>query len=204
MKNTEKKNGKAQSGTPDEVRALLTAIRSADTNEESGFDALVERYLPLIEKTVEHFSDVLVSDTDRDDLRQEALMSLYRAAISFDLSQSKVSFGLYAQICMTNRMISFVRSYQKRREEQILPIDERICSDETPLAAIEEEERVRRTYEVIRRVLSPFEYTVWCHYVGGSAIAEIAISVGKDEKSISNAISRIRRKLREARTEFDF
>ncbi len=204
MKNTEKTNDTAKREARDQVRALILQIRSSDADAQSGFDLLMERYLPLIEKTVERFSDVLVSDTDRDDLRQEALMSLYRAAMSFDLSQDKVSFGLYAQICMTNRMVSYVRAYEKRRDEQILPIDEQICSDETPISALEEEERVRCTYEVIRRVLSPFEYKVWCHYVGGSLVSEISALVRKDEKSVSNAISRIRRKLRAARKEFDF
>lgn len=187
------------------VRAWLLRLRESKTDDaESAFDALMERYLPLIEKTVDRFSDGLVSETDRDDLRQEALMSLYRAAISYDLSQDKVSFGLYARICMTNRMVSWMRAYKQRGEEQTIPIDEGICSDETPHSAVEEAERIRNTYAVIRRVLSPFEYTVWHHYVGGKTAKEIAASLGKTEKSVANAISRIRGKLRAARAEFDF
>lgn len=203
MKDNEKRREEPFGESSDPIRMLLIQIRNAEGYEYSGFDSLVEQYLPLIEKTVDRFSSELVSETDRDDLRQEALMSLYRAALSFDLSQEKVSFGLYAQICMTNRMVSYMRVYNKRKDEELFRVSEQTYSDESMLSFYEEE-RIRYTYEVIRRLLSPFEYTVWCHYVGAASVKEIAAAVGKSEKSVSNAIARIRQKLRAARTEFDF
>ncbi len=203
MMDREKRSEVPTSETSDAVRTLLLQIRSAEGSEHSGFDALMELYLQLNERTVELFSAELGSDTDRDDVRQEALMGLYRAALSFDLSQDKVSFGLYAQICMTNRMVSYMRAYNKRKEAELREVPEELCSDET-VPAFLEEERIRCTYEVIRRLLSPFEYTIWCHYVGAASVREIAQAVGKSEKSVSNAITRIRKKLRDARAEFDF
>ena len=202
MQDSEKRSDIPSEVSSESIRALLTQIRSAEGSESEGFDALMKLYLPLIGKTVERFSSELVSETDRDDLRQEALMSLYRAALSFDLSQEKVSFGLYAQICMTNRMVSYMRAYNKRRNEELDRVPEQISWDE-PMLSVLAEERLRYTYAVIRRLLSPFEYTIWCHYVGAASVSEIARAVGKSEKSVSNAIARIRRKLREARAEFD-
>ena len=58
-------------------------------------------------------------------------------------------------------------------------------------------------YEVLRRVLSPFEFRIWECYVKGESAREIAAAVGKSEKSVTNAIGRIRKKLRDARGEFD-
>ena len=203
MKDSEKKREIPIGESLDPVRMLLNQIQNAEESEHDGFDALLERYLPLIEKIVDRFSSELISETDRDDLRQEALMSFYRAALSFDLSQDKVSFGLYARVCMTNRMVSYMRTYNKRREEELCRVSDQVCSDESILT-FHEEERIRCTYEVIRRILSPFEYTIWCHYVGAASVKEIATAVGKSEKSVSNAIARIRKKLRSARTEFDF
>lgn len=200
------------------VSALLARLRASEgmdpcdaggDAEGDAFASLMERYLPLIEKTVNRFSGE--SDVDRDDLRQEALMSFYRAAIRYDVErEEQVSFGLYAQICMTNRLISCVKRWKRQSEGQIL-LDEQndfglVPSDDgdDPSSMVLREERLERTYRVLRRVLSPFEYEIWGHYVGGAGVAEIAQRVGKSEKSVSNAIGRIRKKLKEARTEFDF
>ena len=196
----------------EDIRLLLLRIRAGDGRDEEAesdaFAALMDRYLPLIEKTVSRFDNSQVSDADREDLRQEALMSLYRAALSFDLCQSNVSFGLYAQICMTNRLISCVRRIARRAEEQPLSLADEaaIPADERgdPAYAYEAQERLRHTYGVLRRVLSAFEFTVWRAYLGGKTAKEIAEEVGKTEKSVTNAIGRIRRKLKTARSEFDF
>ncbi|MBO5270340.1 MAG: hypothetical protein J6B77_06115, partial [Clostridia bacterium] len=51
---------------------------------------------------------------------------------------------------------------------------------------------------------SPFEFSIWQYYVGGSSAKEIAVALGKNEKAVSNAIGRIRKKLKSARSEFDF
>ena len=196
----------------EDIRLLLLRIRSGDGRDEEAesdaFAALMDRYLPLIEKTVSRFDRSQVSDADREDLRQEALMSLYRAALSFDLCQKHVSFGLYAQICMTNRLISCVRSLSRRAQEQLLSLEDEaeIPADERgdPAYAYEARERLEHTYGVLRRVLSSFEFTVWRAYLGGKTAREIAEEVGKTEKSVTNAIGRIRKKLKTARSEFEF
>ena len=48
----------------------------------------------------------------------------------------------------------------------------------------------------IEQVLSPFENKVWRCYVAGCASREIAHFLDKSEKSIDNAIFRIRQKLK--------
>jgi RNA polymerase sporulation-specific sigma factor len=45
-------------------------------------------------------------------------------------------------------------------------------------------------------VLSPFERTVWQMYLTGNSAKKISAALGKNEKSIENAIFRIKRKLR--------
>ncbi len=67
---------------------------------------------------------------------------------------------------------------------------------EDPSVRILEQERIKNLYSVIRKNLSNFEYRVWQLYMSGRTAAEIGRMVGKDEKSINNAIYRIRRKLR--------
>lgn len=199
------------------VRCLIERVRAEQAAEDGNgdtegdaFGMLMERYLPLIEKTVGRFSSDLASNADREDLRQEALMTFYRAVLTYDLSQDRVQFGLYAQICMTNRMVSCMRRMRRLEAEQSLFVkDETEISAEEgnaadPTVGIAEEERLQHTCSVIRRVLSTFEYTVWEHYVAGKTAKEIAERLCKSEKTVSNAIGRIRKKLREVRSEFDF
>ena len=65
-----------------------------------------------------------------------------------------------------------------------------------PVVSLLEEERLSRLYEQIRLCLSPFENRIWQLFVLGKTAKEIGVIVGKDERSVNNAIYRIRRKLR--------
>jgi DNA-binding CsgD family transcriptional regulator len=49
----------------------------------------------------------------------------------------------------------------------------------------------------VRNNLSQYEYKVWSLYVSGKTAKDIGKIVGVDEKSVNNAIYRIRKKLRE-------
>ena len=59
-----------------------------------------------------------------------------------------------------------------------------------------ERERLEALYAVIRNNLSDFEYEVWQLYMSGRSAKEIADRLHTDQKSVSNAIYRIRKKLR--------
>ena len=48
------------------------------------------------------------------------------------------------------------------------------------------------------KLLSPYENEVWRLYMAGYSASAIATRMERDEKSIHNAIYRIRKKLREA------
>ena len=51
-------------------------------------------------------------------------------------------------------------------------------------------------YRRIESVLSPYENHVWWLYLSGQTTSAIAASLNKDERSVQNAIYRIRKKLR--------
>ena len=51
-------------------------------------------------------------------------------------------------------------------------------------------------YSAIKKNLSDYEYTIWHSYMLGKTAKEIGEMLGKDEKSVSNAVYRIRKKLR--------
>lgn len=178
---------------------LLDAISRVRNGEQDVFSDLLQQYRPLIESLVVRFCMDAVCESDREDLRQEAVMSFYRAILAYDTEQTEVEFGLYAKICISNALVSQSRIQKKRMTEQLtesLSTDVFVHDSEDPAGRILEQERVKALYSVIRKNLSDFEYRVWQCYMSGRTAGEIGRLVGKDEKSVNNAIYRIRKKLR--------
>lgn len=178
------------------TREQILAVREGD---QAAFSLLLDRYRPLIESSVLRYSGEERSEFHRDDLRQEAVLVFYHSILTYDMEQSEVEFGLYAKICITHGLISQLRANQKHQAEQLSESLSNVLfvhDSEDPSVGILEQEREKALYSVIRQNLSAFEYRVWRLYMSGRTAKEVGELVGKDEKSISNAIYRIRKKLR--------
>lgn len=178
------------------VRELIINFRAGDQN---AFSELLDTYAPLIESSVSKYIGMCETSIDADDLRQEAAVVFYNSVMTYELDQNEVEFGLYAKVCITNALISQLRARKRRETEQLsdtLRDDFFVNDSEDPLRKILEQESVKKLYAVIRENLSDFEYRVWRLYMSGRSARDIAQAVDKDEKSVSNAIYRIRSKLR--------
>ena len=176
--------------------APLDLIIAARRGDESAFEALLETYEPLIDAMSRSFAKVSDDSESGEDLRQEACIALYKAVQTYDLSQNEVSFGLYAKLCVRNRLVSYTRKL--RRRESVLPLEERIKTEEDVTQGVVAEEAYMELYRRIESVLSPYESHVWWLYLSGQTTGAIAAKLSKDEKSVQNAIYRIRKKLRTA------
>ena len=65
------------------------------------------------------------------------------------------------------------------------------------LQSIVDEESTADLVRTIRAKLSNYENRVWWMYVSGMSVSEIALALGgADPKSVSNAVYRIRKKLK--------
>ncbi len=177
--------------------ACLTAVRTGDSQACA---ELFELYRPLTESMVAH---VLSRTTaDEAEVRSEAEFSLYRAAVSFDLTQDTMTFGLYAKICMRNHLTS--RFLRHRTSPAPVSLDElagngaceELISEDVDM--VEGEESLLALHGKIREVLSTYELTVFHLWLEDYSAREIAARVGKDEKSVNNAISRSLFKIRRA------
>ena len=72
------------------IRALIEGVRLGD---DDAFAKLVEQYMPLINALISALKPRAV---EYDEAFSEACFSLHRAAKSFHLEQSEVTFGLFA------------------------------------------------------------------------------------------------------------
>lgn len=178
-----------------------TLIREAQAGDQTAFEKLLDRYAPLIDSQVRHFVGGATSVQDHEDFRQEAILAFYRALMHYDTAQDKIRFGLFAKTCIRNRLISYLRS-QKQRENEILLEDEQSLEltediSGNPASHMMEQEDYETLYRLISASLSDYENRIWWLYLSGRTVKEIAAQNEKDEKSVQNAIYRIRRKLRE-------
>ena len=92
---------------PEQIYDLIERLRCGD---KEAFDSISEKYAPLIRTLIAKYcTSVAETDAEYEDVHQEALIALYNAALSYDMNQDEVSFGLYAKICVGNRIISVIR-----------------------------------------------------------------------------------------------
>jgi RNA polymerase sporulation-specific sigma factor len=125
---------------------------------------------------------------------QEAHLALYRAATSFDEKQTAVTFGLYAKICIRNRLISALRRQKRllRKQPQISAAISPPISSDFDLISIKNQ---------YGHLLTRYEEQVLNLRLKGLSYKEISKKLAKDPKSIDNALCRIRTKIRNAKNE---
>ncbi len=173
---------------------LQNLISAAACGDDAAFGKLLERYAPMITAEVSGFRNC---GFDEDDVRQEAYIAFFGAVKSFNASDRAVSFGLYAKVCIKNRLISAVRRLSK--DKPVLATDEipeGVDTDSDPYSLVVEKEDFDIFRYTLNRLLSVYEKTVLHYYIAGFSPSEIASRIGKDERSVSNALFRIRGKLK--------
>lgn len=191
--------------TDKETLSLLKRISEGD---EYAFEVLAEKYRTLTDTAASRAQKSLESSALADaenvwDLRQEAQLALYKAALRYDREgmADKVTFGLFAKICVRNAMISQIRraAAKRRRGEKAQAAAERMMTegvgDVTSAGAISKLE-LERIIGKSGSALTELERTVLTLYLQGKSSLEIAREMGRTAKSVSNALYRIKVKLK--------
>ena len=173
------------------VNSLLLRCRNHD---ELAFAQLLERYTPMLNKLISSF---LGGNLGYDELYSEASLALHVATMRYDLNQDKVSFGLYARICIQNKLIDL---YRRNGNEQWLVegSDVELLADDGEFESrLIARETVKDLLAKAKGELSEYEYRVLMLHAQGYKTAAIAARLGKTAKSVDNAKFRLFRHLRE-------
>ena len=194
----------------------MTDYLSLDDNRlqaiAAGGDRLAEeqlamRYTQLVRACAR---PLFLAGGDSEDLIQEGMLGLLTAIRQFD-SEMNASFKTYAEICIKSRMYSAVKSAARLKH---LPLNDclsldHILSEESQTQLAANPEAFRRTpeeqvlareskiefYNASAQQLSKLEKQVLELYLDGLSYSEIALRTHRNEKSVDNAVQRIRRKL---------
>ena len=174
------------------IRDLIVQVKRGD---QAAFEELLKTFEPLLISMVNRAN----LKQDEDAVKQDLTLAFYNAILSYNLTQSEVSFGLYAKVCLNNALVTHLRAIKKKKGLETVPLNdenfEQIDVDD-PFVAVIKSEELRELNHRITEALSPFENVVWRLYVAGCSSREIAKDLNKDVKSIDNAIFRIRKKLK--------
>lgn len=167
------------------INDTLLALQSGKREE---FSHILSEYKPLIESQISRLSNTGI---DEDDLYQEAVIALYSAACSFDIHQDEITFGLYAKVCIRNRLVSYLRKYS----HTVLVTAGEIPCECDPEQSFIDRENYDKLTEFIDEQLTDYEKSVFNLYMKNESYADISEQLGTNHKSVDNAICRIKRKL---------
>ncbi len=177
-----------------ELASLLSDIRAG---HGFAFTRLVERYDALLWSRIRVYN---TAESEEQDAYQEACLALHRAAMHYYV-QDEVTFGLYAKVCIDNALKTKYKKDGRARAKNgtvppdFVPFEE--CRFLTRFSDhMVEEENFAELLSLIHSELSDYERCVFELYINDVTPAEIAKRLGREEKSVKNAVSRLIRKLR--------
>ncbi|MCH5193707.1 MAG: sigma-70 family RNA polymerase sigma factor [Oscillospiraceae bacterium] len=174
---------------------LIGIFRSGNDTDRSrnAVTVLISRYLGLVRKKAGAF---YCNGAESEDLAQEGLLAFMRAVSSFEPERG-AKFSSFAAVCVTNGIRSAVMRLSKGSEESLPEdIDETAKDSVTPENIWLEKETISGLYKEMELLLSEKEWSIFKLYLGGASYGEIAERLDVSEKSVDNAVFRVRKKLK--------
>ncbi|MBO7666310.1 MAG: sigma-70 family RNA polymerase sigma factor [Clostridia bacterium] len=183
---------KTNNSNPYEQTAEYELILAARNNDDSAFETLYKRYIPLVNGCVSSFQ---VPPSERDDLFQEGMIGLLKAIRTYDNTSS--AFQTYASLCVKRSMISALRKYNRaNRLVYSAEVPDHIPAPHDAAAGDRYRDEDRQRIMSFVNELSPFEKKTFSLYISGMKYSSMAEKLGCSVKSVDNAITRIKSKIK--------
>lgn len=188
----------------DEEIAIL-----ASDGQENATDYLLSKYRSVVlAKARKYF----LIGADKEDIIQEGMIGLFKAVRDYK-TENETSFSTFANLCITRQILTAVKSATRKKHIPLntyISLDKTINDDENETTLIEtlidefeqspediviNKEIFSKTEKIIFSILSKFETQVLMKYLEGKSYSDIATILNKSEKSIDNALQRIKKKI---------
>lgn len=182
-------------------------IKKIAAKEEGAVEYMMQKYGGLVKKKVR---TVFLIGAETEDLTQEGMIGLFKAIRDYEPDKG-ASFFTFATHCVRNQiktaisasnrkkhtpLNTYISIYAESTEDGLslveLEADKSDCNPEELIIAREQKSDLMNKIE---SELSKYEKKVIDLYLEGLSYADIADKLGKTEKSIDNALFRIRGKL---------
>jgi len=186
-------------------RMSLDLAKRAACGDKAAEEALISGYSRLVRVCARPY---FLAGGDGEDLFQEGMLGLLSAVRTFDPSKG-VKFSTYAESCVKRRIYSAIRTasgYKHTPLNSYISLESHELDESKtqnafflrdPEDFIIARESAGEVERLLYGALSRFESGVLHLYLEGMSYREIAAIINKKEKSVDNAIQRIRKKLTE-------
>ena len=156
-----------------------------------GFSQLISRYKRIAEIKARKLGSGR-SEAEMTDLIDEGVIALFYAVRTFDESKG-VLFATYADTCITNRIIASLEKQNRIRTKETDESlsREKVIEQESPESILIERERFDEVMKSVSKMLSGMEL-----YLQTESYKIIAAKLNISQKSVDNAMQRVRKKLR--------
>ena len=171
---------------------LILGAHSGDRRAE---EELLMRYRQKVRICARRF---YLLGGDDEDLLQEGMIGLLNAVRSFNPALG-TAFNTYAEKCIKSRLIDAAqfKGYVEFISSEDLVLEDSADEESNPETLLIKYEQYEEVVSQLRLKLSKYEASVLDLYLNGFSYPEIAERLGKSDRSIYNAIQRIRTKLSE-------
>ncbi len=158
---------------------------------------LLEKYKPFVKS---RSRALFLVGGDREDLIQEGMIGLFKAIRDYK-AETKVPFAAFARLCVERQLYTAIEAAGRLKNA---PLNAYISLSEENDALMDggieetviERTSYQQTYEAVKGQLSTLENEVLDLYLEGKDYTEIARVLGKTDKSIDNALQRIKKKIK--------
>lgn len=179
------------------------------THDDRAMEYIVHKYKNFIKSKARTY---FLVGADREDLIQEGMIGLYKATRDFR-AEKKVAFRVFAELCIMRQIITAVKTATRQKH---VPLNSYISLSK-PLFAEESERKLEETISALtvtdpeevliswenyhdiqlhlQELLSTLERRVLQLYLEGRSYQEMSLSLGREAKSIDNALQRVKHKL---------
>lgn len=181
----------------------------AQDGDDQASEFLLYKYRSLVRTKVRSY---FLMGAEKEDLLQIGMIGLWQAIVDYR-PEKDISFLSFARICIERHVITAIKTATRRKQTPLnssvsleYPSDDSdsewnladiLVSDDTvdPEELVMKHEDNSRLQDMLRRMLSDFEWQVLSGYQVGKSYREIAGELRCKTKSVDNALARIKRKI---------
>lgn len=175
--------------------------------DDIAMESLLFKYKPLIRRIARCY---FLVGADAEDLIQEGTIGLLKAIQHYH-AERNVRFCSFAELCIKRQIISAIKMANRKKHSPLnsyISLDQPLSKEDTERSLMDiisnaqnpEEmmlgkETLLHIQSYMDTALSKLEKKVFAYYIAGKSYEDIAKLIGKPEKSVDNALQRIRKKL---------
>ena len=186
-------------------------VLMAQNGDDAAQEYLLDKYKSLVRaKSRAYF----LIGADSEDIIQEGMIGLYKAVRDYN-EEKNASFRSFAELCVNRQMITAIKAATRQKHQPLnsyVSLNKPVYEDESeltymdflqsssgsllnPEALLIGQENKSFLEDQMVKNLSSFETRVLVLYLQGRSYFEIANVLDKPEKSIDNALQRVKKKL---------